>query len=166
MKTTFVVPKNDDRNNPLSATNSARILPPAGLARMAGFAGRLGRVALVDERIVPVDSPMGAIDKTDIAVLFINNYNRERCFELARLCRQAGSYVVLTGPALSRDSAQALDYADSLLLGFGAECLADFLLDFQQGEEKRFYGTRAEAISRRWNTAGSSAALSLVWAPL
>jgi len=144
MKTTFIVPKDDDRNAPLTQSGFGRTLPPNGLARMAGLMGKAGTVALVDERVA---SPR-QVDKTDIAVFFINSYNRQRCFELANLYRENGSYVVFTGPMLTRDSSEAQNYADSLLLGFGEDCMAEFLADYRRGNAKCFYNAQGSKMPK------------------
>ena len=135
MKITFVVPKDDDRTSPLSQYAQCRILPPVGLGRMAGLAGKQGTVALVDERIDSAHHNCQA----DIAVFFINSYNRERCLVLAKLYRDAGSYVVFSGSMLTKDALEPAQYASSLLVGYGEDCIAEFLTDYQQGKAKAFY---------------------------
>jgi radical SAM superfamily enzyme YgiQ (UPF0313 family) len=135
MKTTFIVPKDDDRSCPLSQAGFGRVLPPVGLAPMAGLVGRHGAVDLVDERIASARHTFSS----DIAVFFINSYNRQRCFELAKLYRQSGSYVVFSGPLLSRDIMEPSNYADSLLQGFGEDYMAEFLSDYKKGKAKCFY---------------------------
>ena len=158
MKTTFIVPKDDDRTNGLNPPAFGRILPPVGLARMAGFVGRHGKVSLVDERITSASHNCCA----DVAVFFINSYNRQRCFSLATLYRQTGSYVVFTGPMLAWDSAESLNYADSLLVGFGEECMGEFLSDYKQGRAKCFYHSACkESLLSQSKTAVGHAPLSL-----
>jgi len=135
MKITFIVPKEDDRTSPLSQFAQCRIFPPVGLGRMAGFAGKQGKVALVDERI---DSARHNY-QADIAVFIINSYNRERCLVLAKLYRDAGCYVVFSGSVLAKDALEPAQYADSLLVGYGEDCIAEFLADYQQDKTKTFY---------------------------
>lgn len=158
MKTTFIVPKDDDRTYSLNPSAAARVFPPNGLARMAGLVGRQGGVALVDERIGSAHH----VYNTDIAVFFINSYNRQRCFELAERYRLSGVYVVFTGPLLAGDPEQALVHADSLLLGFGEECLAEFLSDYKRGKAKCFYHGRDSAMpGLSYKTGSGGTQLSL-----
>ncbi len=135
MKITFVVPKDSDSASPLSSLAQCRILPPAGLGRMAGIAGKLGEVTLVDERIESARHNYRA----EIAVFFINSYNRERCLVLAKIYRDAGTYVVFSGAMLAKDVLEPAKYADSLLVGYGEECIAEFLTDYRLGKPKSFY---------------------------
>ena len=151
MKITFVVPKDDDRASPLSQFAQCRILPPVGLGRMAGYAGKQGEVALVDERIDPAHYNYRA----DIAVFFINSYNRERCLVLAKLYRDAGCYVVFSGSVLAKDALEPALYADSLLVGYGEDCIAEFLSDYQQGKTKAFYHS-ANTVKTKVKIAGGS----------
>jgi hypothetical protein len=138
MKITFVVPKEDDRQHPLSQYAQCKILPPAGLARMAGLAGNHGSVKITDERIDSVQHNW----QTHITVIFINSYNSYRACALARLYRHRGSHVVFTGPKLAHpgnDTFHPERYADSLLLGSGEETLPALLADFVQGKTRRYY---------------------------
>ncbi|KPJ94161.1 MAG: hypothetical protein AMJ53_05830 [Gammaproteobacteria bacterium SG8_11] len=141
MKITFVVPKDDDRSSPLSQFVQCRILPPVGLRRMAGLAGKRGAVALVDERIGSARHNYQA----DIALFFINSYNRARCLVLAKLYRDAGCHVVFSGSMLANDALEPAQYADSLLVGYGEDCIAEFLFDYQRGKAKAFYHSANKA---------------------
>ena len=158
MKVTFVVPKDDDRASPLSQFTQCRILPPVGLGRMAGLAGKYGSVKLVDERI---DSARHNY-KADIAVFIVNSYNRDRCLVLSTLYRDFGSYVVFSGPLLATDLIEPSKYADSLFIGFGEECIAEFLSDYSSGKAKSFYHSGSELkTGARINTGGRYMELSL-----
>jgi hypothetical protein len=141
MKTTFIIPKDDGEVTLLNQTAFGRIFPPSGLARMAGIAGRYGSVALVDERMSSVRHSCN----TDAAIFFINSYNRQRCLSLAELYGQSGSHVVLTGPVAA---IQLSDYAHTILLGFGEDCLAEFLSDYKQGGAQCFYGDTGKQKSQ------------------
>jgi hypothetical protein len=70
--------------------------------------------------------------------------------------------VVFSGPLLSREVAEPLSYADSLLQGFGEDCMAAFLSDYKQGRAKRFYrGDDKEHPRALFKTGSGHAALSL-----
>lgn len=139
MNLTFIIPKDDDRDSPLNQFTQCRVLPPAGLARMAGLAGKQAKVAVRDERVGLAPHAAAAHSTVDVVVLFINSYNRERCLVLAKLYRDLGSYVVLSGPLLLKDYTEPGKYADSLFAGYGEECMADFLRDFRQRKARAVY---------------------------
>jgi hypothetical protein len=139
MNITFIVPKEDDRDSPLNQFAQCRVLPPAGLARMAGLAGKQAMVSVRDERVALIPHKNTAQSTVEVVVLFINSYNRERCLVLAKLYRDLGSYVVLSGPLLVKDYTEPGKYADSLFAGYGEDCMVDFLSDYQQGKAKAVY---------------------------
>jgi hypothetical protein len=157
MKVTFVVPKDDDRENPYNPFRQCRILPPAGLARMAGVAGKRARVSVMDERIAAASHD----GRPDIAVFFVNGYNRDRCLTLARLYSTLGSYVVLSGSVLMEDPAHAAQVANSLFVGYGEECIAEFLNDYQLGKAKTSYFSRGAGTCGRPVTAKGNTAFSM-----
>jgi len=135
MKITFIVPKDHDQHSPLSQFKQCRILPPVGLARMAGCIGKKGQVSLVDERIDKARHE----NNTQVAIIFINSYNRQRAYDLAAQYRKNGSTVVFTGPVLNHTPDDAARHADCLLLGASEESLAAFLNDYRHGKTKSFY---------------------------
>jgi hypothetical protein len=135
MKVTFIVPKDDDRQSPLSQFAQCRVLPPVGLPKMAGQAGKHGEVSVVDERTGTVTHERHA----HVAVFFVNSYNSDRACALAQQYRNNGSHIVFTGPKLAHSADDAERHADSVLLGAGEATLPVFLADFVEGKTKRFY---------------------------
>ena len=150
MKVAFIVPKDDDRHSPLSQFAQCRVLPPVGLARMAGLAGKRGSVVVVDERIASAKHQRHA----QIAVIFVNSYNSFRAHELARQYKQYGSHVVFTGPKLMQspdETERAERYADSLFMGSAEDNMPIFLSDFIAGKAKRFYHESANKTNQSRN---------------
>ncbi|MDH5326135.1 MAG: hypothetical protein OEZ68_17635 [Gammaproteobacteria bacterium] len=135
MKVLFVVPKDDGEHSPLSQFAQCRVLPPIGLARMAGLAGRLGAVQVLDERLHDIKYPQ----KSDIVILFINHYNQYRAYQLAAQYRALGCVIVFTGPMLTHTTEQAKPHADSLFIGSGETNLPEFLWDYRFGRVKSQY---------------------------
>jgi len=146
MKVAFIIPRNDDQHQPVNPTNQCRILPPVGLAHMAGVMGKLGSVTLHDERINS-DNPH---QRVQIAIVFINHYNQQRACDIARHYRLSGSFVILTGPKLSGLSDLPTRSANCLFIGPGEDYIAKFLTDYQTGKPKRIYRNHTQfAIPER-----------------
>ena len=135
MKVAFVVPKDDGHINPLNGLAQCRLFPPVGLARMAGQVKKHGRSELVDERV----GKGKHINDADIAVVFINSYNRNRSYELAKRYNSRGTYVIFTGPVLTQSAEDACEHADCLFIGDGDAILPDFLNDYAAGKLRRLY---------------------------
>ena len=135
MKVAFIIPRDNDTHSPLSQFSQCRILPPVGLARMAGMIGKKAYITVVDERIDDKKHK----GNVEIAVIFINSYNRQRAYDIADYYRQCGCTVVFTGPLLSRDLGDSQLYADALFIGDGGDNMPAFLNDYHQGKMKRIY---------------------------
>lgn len=135
MKVVFIVPKDDDRHSPLSQFAQCRILPPAGLAKMAGLIGKQNGVSLVDERIATARHEQHC----DIAIIFINSYNRQRAYAIAKQYRGNGALVVFTGPVLSQSPEDAAEHVDCIFIGYGEDCMPEFVADYRMGKTRRFY---------------------------
>ena len=102
---------------------------------MAGMVGKQADVSLVDERIESARHERNA----NIAIIFINSYNQQRAYDLAKKYKTCGSTVVFTGPMLNDASNGAEKHADCLFIGSGEDNLPSFLTDFQKGKSKPFY---------------------------
>lgn len=135
MKVTFIIPRDNDTHSPLSQFSQCRILPPVGLARMAGMVGKKAYITVVDERIDDKKHKGNA----QIAVIFINSYNRQRAYDIADYYRKCGSKVVFTGPLLSRDIGDAETFADALFIGDGGDNMPAFIDDYRKGKVKNIY---------------------------
>jgi radical SAM superfamily enzyme YgiQ (UPF0313 family) len=139
----FIVPRNHDHDNPLCQMAQSRVFPPMGLAKMAAKAASTSHVSYLDERIEASGHRVAA----DIAVIFINSYNRHQAYTLASLYRNSGSFVVFTGPLLEKSPEDASQHADCLFIGAGEEIMPTFLNDFARGKRRRLYGSYLNPVT-------------------
>jgi radical SAM superfamily enzyme YgiQ (UPF0313 family) len=153
MKIAFIVPKDHDPQGPLSEFVHSRIFPPASLARMAGLAARHAHVTSMDERI---DSALH-LPQADIAIIFINSYNRYRAYEVAQLYSERGSLTVFTGPMLSQAPEEACRYADCVFIGAGEQILPGFLEDYCHDKPRRLYASVNSSMAPASETSGNGA---------
>jgi len=135
MKVAFIIPRDHDNQGPYSQYSQCRILPPVGLARMAGTVGKKAYVTVVDERIDEKKHK----GNVHVAVIFINSYNRQRAYDIANYYRNCGSTVVFTGPLLTNAMEDADKFADTLFVGDGGDNMPAFMQDFMLGRVKRYY---------------------------
>jgi len=136
MNIKFIVPKNQDHYGQLFPSKEGRPFPPFGLARMTAIAPIKHRVTYHDERTETV----GHHTHADIAIIFINNYNRSRAYELAQTYRKRGAFVVFTGAILETAPEDAFLKADCLFIGDGEAILQNFLTEFENGHKRHLYG--------------------------
>lgn len=135
MKITFIIPKYDSEPGPAQQFAQGRVFPPVALAPMVRLVGKLAGVHVIDERLEATRHA----NATDIAVIFINNYNQQRARELAIKYQMRGSFVVLTGPNLNLDSLQQGMFANCLFIGSPEDCMRDFLRDYRNAKVMGFY---------------------------
>lgn len=135
MKVAFIIPRDNDTHSPLNQFSQCRVLPPVGLARMAGMIGKKAYITVVDERIDDKKHK----GNVQIAVIFINSYNRQRAYDIADYYRKCGTTVVFTGPLLNKGAEDADSYADSLFIGDGGDNMPAFMQDFKRGKVKSIY---------------------------
>jgi hypothetical protein len=158
MKVAFIIPRDNDNHGPLSQYAQCRVLPPVGLARMAGMIGKKASVSVIDERI----DDKHHNGNPHVAVIFINSYNRQRAYDVANYYRQCGSTVIFTGPVLNKAMGDAAKFADCLFVGDSEENMPSFLNDFYRGKTKQVYQHYVN-VSHRGNVAafpGSSLSLA------
>lgn len=148
MKVAFIIPRDNDTQGPLSQFSQCRILPPVGLARMAGMAGKKAYVTVVDERIDDKKHK----GNVNIAVIFINSYNRQRAYDIADYYRKCGSTVVFTGPLLSNAIEDAEQFADAVFVGDGGDNMPAFIEDFNRGKIKHYYRHSDNGVNRKATT--------------
>jgi hypothetical protein len=148
MKVAFIIPRDNDTQGPLSQFSQCRILPPVGLARMAGMVGKKAYVTVVDERIDDKKHK----GNVQVAVIFINSYNRQRAYDIATYYRNCGSTVVFTGPLLSNAMEDAVQHADALFVGDGGDNMPAFIEDYKRGKVKHFYRHTENAFDRKATT--------------
>lgn len=151
MKVAFIVPRDHDQHGPLSEFTQCKIFPPVSLARMAGQAAQHAHVSYLDER---ADSASD-LPQADIAVVFVNSYNRYRAYEIARAYQDKGCFTVFTGPFLSQAPEEACRYAKCVFIGGGEEILPGFLVDYRCGKPRRLY-----ASANMCQSTGSAPAMS------
>jgi hypothetical protein len=109
---------------------------------MTSIAAAGHQVRYLDERLGKVCHD----PQIDIAIIFINNYNRQRAYLLATNYRAWDCFVVFTGALLENSPDDAHSMADCLFIGAGEEILPGFLQDFSKGRKRRLYGNLLNPI--------------------
>ncbi len=92
-------------------------------------------IRILDEEIM--NSAEGF--KADIVGINMITSNSERGYELARHYRKAGAKVVMGGPYVSYAVEEALQFADTVVIGEAENIWEDILADFENSELKKTY---------------------------
>ncbi|MBN1600292.1 MAG: B12-binding domain-containing radical SAM protein [Chitinispirillaceae bacterium] len=114
--------------------NKSSIFPPAGLGIIASLTPDDYEITLIDENIAPFSYVKG-----DIIGITCFTSTANRAYELAKLYRKENTPVVIGGIHASMVPEEALNYADSVVIGEAEDVWVRLLEDFEHGVLKRLY---------------------------
>ena len=78
----------------------------------------------------------------DIVMISSTTPSVKRGYEIAQEFRKRNSHVVMGGYHVRYNHEEALEYADTVIVGPGEYALADFVRDYEEGKPKRVYTCR------------------------
>lgn len=105
---------------------------------LAGFVPAGYRIRLVDEYSEPVP-----IERFDLVAITVNTPNAPHVYRLAARFRQLGAWVVLGGPHVTLNPAEATGHGDTVVVGEAEETWPRFLADFLSGTPQKVYECRS-----------------------
>ena len=111
------------------------LFPPLGLATLAGFLKDSDKAKIVDEHVQKLDLD----DHPDIVALETYVTSAKRSYRIADYYRKRGVYVVMGGLHPTACPDEALQHADTVVLGPAEEAWPRFLSDFRKRIAKRIY---------------------------
>ncbi len=135
MKIQFVLPALEEAKSPFWRPIKYSLFPPLGLATLAAFCSPDDEVQLLDEHV----EPMHFDETLDLVCLQTYITNAYRAYEIADTYRSMGVHVAIGGLHATSLPEEALQHADTLLLGLGEGAFPEFLQDFRKGNAKRVY---------------------------
>ncbi|MHB1043340.1 MAG: cobalamin-dependent protein [Eubacteriales bacterium] len=103
---------------------------------LAGFVPCEYKIKLIDEFTEKVP-----FEKFDLVAITVNTPNAPHSYEMAKRFRQLGSWVVLGGPHVTLNPAEAALYSDAVFIGEAEETWPKFLRDFLLGNQQRIYSS-------------------------
>ncbi|MFZ1946873.1 MAG: radical SAM protein [bacterium] len=117
-------------------TGRAFRVPPLSLGILASLTPRNIEVNLLDENMQDLDFS----DAPDLVGITCLTASAPRAYEIAEAYRARGSKVVLGGIHATAMPLEAMNHADSVVLGEAEGVWGQLLKDFRAGQMKRFYG--------------------------
>ena len=135
-------------NSGLSASEQS-LFPPLGLGIIASLTPSDYDVSIIDENFDDFE-----YTEADLVGITAFTSAAVRAYEIAGIYRHAGIPVVLGGIHVSMMPDEALQYADSVVIGEAESVWADVLSDFEHGTlQQRYTGSRRDmsdsAVPRR-----------------
>src|SRR5690554_3431119 len=110
-------------------------LPPLGLATLAGVTPDDWEVQLIDENVEDINFDT---DYQLIAIGFMTA-NSFRAYTLADEFRKRGKTVILGGPHVTVCPQEALQHADTVVIGDAEPIWSEVLADYINNKLKRIY---------------------------
>lgn len=128
MKVTFVRPN-------MSDIRSWDAMTPLVFAILAGLTPRDVQVVLYDERLEPIPFD----DPTDLVAITVETYTARRAYQIASQYRKRGVPVVMGGYHATFLPEEALNYADSVVVGDAEGLWEQVVRDARAGRLQRIY---------------------------
>jgi radical SAM superfamily enzyme YgiQ (UPF0313 family) len=142
--------------NPSDSSYGTAVITPRWLFVLAGATpARFGDPKICDETLVPFDP--ACLSKGDVVGIGIHTGNALRGYELGRMARERGAWVVFGGihATLYPEEAFELGGAHVVVRGDGDEMWGRVIADCDNGTPERIYeGGRIEAdkfVAARWD---------------
>ena len=118
--------------------NTFSILPTLFARQLVAITPKKHCVDLIDERYSNIDFNK----KYNIVLINFNLSSIPRAYELAKIFKDKKTPVIFSGWYSSVNPKEALDYADSVLIGKNELNWLELLEDFEKGKLKKIYGPK------------------------
>src|SRR5690242_6062375 len=118
------------------------LLPPLGLATLAGYLDSGDEVTLQDEHV----ERLNLDDETDLVVIQAYMTSASRAYALADHYRAKGAYVAMGGLHVTSLPEEAAEHADSIFLGPGEETWPAFLADYRASHPAPVYASHVRTL--------------------
>lgn len=137
MHVTFITPHVGRKD--IGKANYVRTwqMEPLPIATLIGLTPEWIGVAYFDERIEQIDFDQA----TDLVCITVETYTAKRAYEIAAAYHARGVKTLLGGYHVMLRPDEAMQYADSILVGFAEPVLADIFEDAKAGQLQRRYQT-------------------------
>ena len=135
MKVKMILPALTEAESPFWRPVKYSLFPPLGLATLAGYFSEDDEIDLQDQHV----EKLNLEDNPDLVIIQVYITNAYRSYKLADYYRKKGSYVVLGGLHVTSLPEEALEHADTIMIGPGEDIFPKFLQDFKNRNPQKMY---------------------------
>ena len=135
MKVKMILPALTEAESPFWRPVKYSLFPPLGLATLAGYFSEDDEIDLQDQHV----EKLNLEDYPDLVIIQVYITNAYRSYKLADYYRKKGSYVVLGGLHVTSLPEEALEHADTIMIGPGEDIFPKFLQDFKNKNPQKMY---------------------------
>ena len=142
MKVKMILPSLEEAKSPFWRPIKYSLFPPLGLATLAGYFSADDEVELVDQHVEKLHTD----DSPDLVCMQVYITNAYRAYQIADTYRSRGIHVVMGGLHVTSLPDEALEHADTVILGPGEEAFPRFISDFRNHKAEKFYAAKERSI--------------------
>ena len=135
LKVKMILPSLDEAKSPYWRPIKYSLFPPLGLATLAGYFRDDDEVVLQDQHVETIELS----DTPDLVCIQVYITNAYQAYAIADNYRQRGIHVVMGGLHVTALPDEALQHADTIILGPGEEAFPRFIDDFRNGKPQKRY---------------------------
>lgn len=139
MKVKLVLPSLTEAKSPFWRPIKYSLFPPLGLATLASYLSAEDEIELVDQHV----EKLQINDNPDLVLIQVYITNAKRAYRIADHYRKCGAFVVLGGLHVTSMPNEAINHADTVILGPAEQSFPEFLQDFKMKRTKKFYHAKA-----------------------
>ena len=135
MKVKMILPALTEAESPFWRPVKYSLFPPLGLATLAGYFSEDDEIDLQDQHV----EKLNLEDNPDLVIIQVYITNAYRSYKLADYYKKKGSYVVLGGLHVTSLPEEAMEHADTIMIGPGEDIFPKFLQDFKNKNPQKMY---------------------------
>lgn len=135
MKVKMILPALTEAESPFWRPIKYSLFPPLGLATLAGYFSEEDEIDLQDQHI----EKLNLDDEPDLVVIQVYITNAYRAYKIADHYRKKGAHVVLGGLHVTSLPNEAMQHADTIMIGPGEDIFPKFLEDFKNKSSRKMY---------------------------
>ena len=135
MKVKMILPALTEAESPFWRPVKYSLFPPLGLATLAAYFSENDEIDLQDQHV----EKLNLNDNPDLVVIQVYITNAFRAYKLADYYRKKGSYVVLGGLHVTSLPEEAMEHADTIMIGPGEDIFPKFVEDFKNKKPQKMY---------------------------
>ncbi|GBC63504.1 B12-binding domain-containing radical SAM protei n [Desulfonema ishimotonii] len=145
MKIKFILPALTEAHGQFWRPIKYSLFPPLGLATLAGYLNNSDEAVIQDEHV----EPLNLNDSPDLVVIQVYITSAYRAYEISDHYREKGITVILGGLHVTALPNEALQHADSIVLGPAEKIWGEVLDDFRNNRLEKIYFSNLRTLKNQ-----------------
>lgn len=116
-------------------------MEPIGIAQVAALTPKDIKIKFYDDRLEQIDFD----EETDLVAISVETYSAQRAYDIAKEYQKRGKKVILAGFHPTLVSEEAMQFADSIIIGEAENVWGQLIEDFKHNSIKKVYQSSEKA---------------------